>query len=340
MTILDRPVPVIAAPMAGASTPALAAAVTEAGGLGFLAAGYLTADAMAAEVADYRAATGGPVAINLFTPQTDRSQELAGPLARHGEALLATAARYGTTPGQPRFDEDDFTAKVAWLVEHTVDLVTFTFGPVPAEVVRDLRARGTLVGFTVTSRREAQSAVALGADLLVAQGAGAGGHRGTWHVSDEPNTLTTAEVLDAVCGFDLPVIATGGVGTSADVRALLDAGAAAVAVGTLFLPADESRAGRAHRKALTSASPPRKAVITRAFSGRWARALANDFTRAHESTAVSAYPNLHHMSRPIRAAAAEHDDPEGLALWAGAGHRWVRSGPAAGILAQLTPTAG
>ncbi len=322
--------------MAGASTPELAAAVSNAGGLGFLAAGYLSVEAMAAEVSAYREQTSAPVAINLFTPQTDRTTELSSQISRHREALVATAARHGTEPGASRFDEDAFTEKVAWLREHPVDVVTFTFGPVPPEVVSDLQAVGTLVGFTVTSHQEGRAAVALGADLLVAQGVGAGGHRGTWHVSDRPNGADTDEVLTDVLGLGLPVIATGGVAGPDDVRALLDTGAVAVAVGTLFLAADESKAAPAHVAALTD-EPPREALVTRAFSGRWARALANDFTRAHDATAVAAYPNLHHLSRPIRTAAARLGDPEALALWAGSGHQRAVTGPATEIVNRLAP---
>ncbi len=321
--------------MAGASTPALAAAVTDAGGLGFLAAGYLTADAMGAEIAAYRALTGGPVAVNLFTPQTDRSAELADRITAHRAALSETASRYGTTPGRPRFDDDAFAEKLTRLVADPVELVTFTFGPVPRSAVEALHSAGTAVGFTVTSAHEAREAVVLGADLLVAQGATAGGHRGTWHLADKPNDDATVEVLRAVLDLGLPVIASGGVAESADVDRLVEAGAAAVAVGTLFLVAEESKTPLPHREALTG--PPREAVVTRAFSGRWARALANEFTRTHEATAVAAYPNLHHLSRPIRTAAAQAGDPEAMALWAGAGHRSALSGPAAEILARLTP---
>src|SRR4051794_20243103 len=113
MTFLDRPLPVIAAPMAGASTPPLAAAVSTAGGLGFLAAGYLSPEAMAAEVTAYRELTSAPAAINLFTPQTDRTAELAPRIALHRAGLEATAARLDTEPGESTFDEDAFTDKVA-----------------------------------------------------------------------------------------------------------------------------------------------------------------------------------------------------------------------------------
>ncbi|WP_217996789.1 nitronate monooxygenase [Nocardioides jensenii] len=319
MSFLERPNPIIAAPMAGATTPALAAAVSNAGGLGFLAAGYLSVDSMADEVTAYRALTDATVAINLFTPQTDRSLELGPRLDDYQTEVALTAAKYGVSPGDPSFDDDTFDGKVDWLVENPVDVVSFTFGPVPPAAVFRLQEVGTTVGFTVTSEHEALQAVGLGADFLVAQGCEAGGHRGTWHVSDQPNTLSAREVVAAIAGIGLPVIAAGGVGSAADVHALLDAGASAAAVGTLFLACDESKAPAAHKAALTSGSFT-SAAVTRAFSGRYARALVNDFVRAHDGRAPSAYPNVHHLTRPIRTAAAAAGDPQGMALWAGSGH--------------------
>ncbi|NYG57384.1 nitronate monooxygenase [Nocardioides daedukensis] len=318
MSFLDRPSPVVCAPMAGASTPELAAAVSSHGGLGFLAAGYLSVSAMASEVAAYRTLTTAPVAINLFTPQVDRTLEFAPSLAGYRAALEPVAARLGATPGQPTYDTDAFEEKVAWLVAHPVDAVSLTFGPVPVESVVALQQVGTKVGFTVTSADEAQRAAGLGADFLVAQGCGAGGHRGTWNVADVPNELVTAEVVTATAtATGLPVIAAGGVGSAEDVSDLLAAGALSVAVGTLFLACEESKASTLHKAALTSGRFP-EATVTRAFSGRWARALVNDFVREYDGLAPSAYPNVHHLTKPLRAAAADAGDVEGLALWAGA----------------------
>ncbi|MDT0201452.1 nitronate monooxygenase [Nocardioides sp. AE5] len=335
MSFLDRPCPVICAPMAGASTPALAAAVSSAGGLGFLAAGYLSAAAMADEVAAYRALCDAPVAVNLFTPQVDRTLELAPSLAAYRATLEPVAARLGTTPGEPVHDTDAFEEKVAWLVANPVDAVSLTFGSVPPESVAALQAVGTRIGFTVTSAHEAQQAAGLGADFLIAQGFEAGGHRGPWNVSDVPNTLTAVEVTRAVASATgLPVMAAGGVDGPEAVRALLAAGAESVAAGTLFLACEESRAPAAHKAALASGEFT-SAVVTRAFSGRFARALVNDFVREYDGTAPSAYPNVHHMTKPIRAAAAAAGDVQAMALWAGAGVGRARFTRAAEVVSAL-----
>lgn len=318
--VLGRPLPVMAAPMAGVSTPPLAAAASDAGGLGFLAGGLLDAAAMADEVTAYRALTAAPVAINLFAPQVDRSLELADALAEYGDTLTPVAARYGTAAGAPAYDTDDFDAKIALLLDSPVDAVTFTFGPVPADVVSALQAVGTAVGFTVTSTQEAERAGALGADLLVAQGYDAGGHRGTWALDDEPNALDAAAVLEQVARIGLPVIATGGVDGPAAVAGLMDAGAAAVAVGTLFVVCPLGRASAVHRSALRDPSRA-QARVTRAFTGRPARSLENQFIRDLDTRAPHAYPQVHRMTRTIRAQAAAGGDPEAVALWAGSGHR-------------------
>lgn len=333
---LDGRRPVLAAPMAGASTPALAAAVSESGGVGFLAAGYQSAEALSAEIAAYRAATSAPVAVNLFTPQLDRTAELEGRLRAYAEELAEDAAILGTRLGAATYDDDEFDAKIATLLDDPVDAVTFTFGPVAERVVADLRSVGTSVGFTVTGASEARSAVGCGADFLVAQGADAGGHRGTWQVSDQPNSDPALVVTRQVTAAGLPVIAAGGVADAGDVRALLEAGAVAVSVGTRFVAAHESGSPRAHKDALTS---PRytEAVVTRAFTGRPARGLANAFTRRHDGRAPSAYPNVHRLTRPLRRAAAAADDADHLALWAGSGHSAAHPAPAASILRSLLP---
>ncbi|QIX26920.1 nitronate monooxygenase [Nocardioides sp. JQ2195] len=337
MNIWNRPLPIMSAPMAGATTPELAAAVSNAGGLGFLAAGYLSVPAMAAEVAAYQGLTDAPVAINLFTPQTDRSMELGSRLDAYRAGLVPTAAKYGVEPGDPAFDDDTFDHKVAWLLEHPVHAVTFTFGPVPPRTVIALQEVGTSVGFTVTSAHEAQQAVALGADFVVAQGSEAGGHRGTWNVSDVPNELGAAALTTAaVAASGLPVVAAGGVSGPEDVATLLAAGAVAVSVGTLFLACQESKAPAAHKQALTSREFS-ESVVTRAFSGRSARALVNDFVREHDGEAPSAYPNVHHMTKPIRTAAAAAGDPQAMALWAGAGHDAASDSDVGELVNRLAP---
>lgn len=327
--------PIVGAPMAGYSTPELAAVVSEHGGLGFLAAGYSSVEQMREQIAATRARTDKPFGMNLFTPQRERSAELADEIAEYAEQLAPYAARVGVEVGSPRFTDAEFAAKVDALEQDPVAVVTFTFGAVPADVVARLRRAGSAVGFTVTDASEARSAEDLGADLLVVQGADAGGHRGVWSVSTEPNTMSALEALERIRPVTtLPIIAAGGVSGSDDVAALLAAGAQAVAVGTLLVAADESSAPEAHKDALTSGEYA-DSLIARSFSGRYARGLANDLMRAGELAAPAAYPDVHFMTAPIRAAANTSGDAALLALWAGSGHRSAARRPAAQVLCDL-----
>lgn len=327
--------PIVGAPMAGSSTPELAAALSNAGGLGFIAAGYKSANAMREQIAATRALTDKPFGVNIFTPQHQRSAEAADDLTAYAEVLAPYAGKVAAQVGDPTFNDDDFTAKIDVLEADPVDVVTFTFGAVPADAVFRLRRTGTTVGFTVTDANEARQAEDLGADLLVVQGADAGGHRGIWSMTAEPNTFTALEVLQRVRPVTpLPIIAAGGVAGASDIRALLDAGADAVAIGTLLVAADESCSPDAHKDALT-AGEYAEAIVTRTFSGRYARGLANELMRAGESYAPAAYPDVHYMTSPIRAAAAKQGDASLLSLWAGAGHASAVRRPASEIVDDL-----
>ncbi|WP_134322199.1 NAD(P)H-dependent flavin oxidoreductase [Cumulibacter soli] len=327
--------PIVGAPMAGASTPELAAAISEAGGLGFIAAGYKSTDAMRSEIERTRSLTTKPFGINLFTPQRQRSAELADDLQQYAEVLAPFAARVGAEVGEPRFNDDEFEQKIEALIADPIAIVTFTFGAVAADSIARLRRAGSAVGFTVTNASEARNAERLGADFVIAQGANAGGHRGVWSVSAEPNSKNAVDVVRRIRPVtELPIVGAGGVGSGTDVRALLEAGAQAVAIGTLLVAADESSSPEAHKDALTDERYP-DAAVARTFSGRYARGLANELMLAGESEAPGAYPDVHYMTAPIRKAAARRGDASLLALWAGSGHRNAVRNPAAQIFAKL-----
>lgn len=332
--------PIVGAPMAGSSTPELTAAINSAGGLGFLAAGYQTAAQMRDQITRTRELTDRPFGINLFAPQHQRSAEQADEIEAYADLLAPFARQVGASVGEPVFNDDDFAAKIDILVDDPIELVTFTFGAIPADVIQRLQRSGSTVGFTVTSADEARRAEDLGAQLLIAQGAEAGGHRGTWSVTVEPNTLDAATVVERVRGVTpLPMIGAGGVATGTDVRMLLDAGADAVAVGTLLVASDESASPEAYKDALTSGRYG-ETMLSRAFSGRFARGLANELMRAADSAAPSAYPDVHYMTAPIRAAGGKAGDPSVLALWAGAGYAAAVRRPAAQIIDELVAGLG
>lgn len=329
----DLAVPVVCAPMAGgASTPELVAGATRAGGLGVLPAGYLAADAFAERVAQVRAATTGPVAVNLFVPgpRTGDPEQLDS----YARSLADDAERVGATLGDPRWEDDQWSGKVEVVLDTRPDVVTFTFGLPSAEEHARLRDAGVATGATVTTLAEGRRAAALGVDHLVAQGPAAGGHRGTFDPLAEPSPESLEDLLASLLPLGLPVVAAGGLVDAADVARVLDAGASAAQLGTAFLLADEAGTKPTHRAAL---GDPRftETVVTKAFSGRWARGLRNRFVDEHDADAPLAYPEVHHLTSPVRTAAAAAGDPEAVHLWAGEGWQRVTSGPVAAIVTSL-----
>lgn len=334
------PYPIVQAPMAGgASCPPLAAAVCEAGGLGFLAGGYKTADGMYQEIKQVRALTRRPFGVNLFMPQTGYVDPAAVETYRGQLAGEATWYEVSLAPDDTLGTCDDgYDAKLAILLEDPVPVVSFTFGCPPAGVLTRLREVGTYTVVTVTAVDEARTAQAAGADAVCVQGVEAGGHQGTHR--DDPETdgtagvgllVLVAAVREAVA---LPIIAAGGVMRGAQIAALLAAGAEAAQLGTAFLPCPESGADPLHKRALTDPLFPHT-ELTRAFSGRPARGLVNRFMREHGPYAPAAYPQVHHLTSGLRKAAAAAGDPQGMALWAGQGHRLARALPAGELVEVL-----
>jgi NAD(P)H-dependent flavin oxidoreductase YrpB (nitropropane dioxygenase family) len=331
--LLGTALPLVAAPMAGGpSTVALATAVAGAGGFPFLAGAYRAPDALAADVAAVRA-TGAPFGVNLFAPHDAHVDEAE--LRRYARALQPLADRYGVDLSSAPLVEDDdgWHDKLELLLADPVPVVSVTFGlPSPQEVAA-LRRAGTAVLVTVTTVDEARAAAEVGADGLVAQGSAAGGHSGTHDARREITPVATTDLVAAVVGATgLPVVAAGGVDGPPAVAALLRAGASAVAVGTLLLRTDESGASPAHRAALVDPAFA-GTVVTRAFTGRPARSLRNAL--AERTDAPTGFPAVHHMTRPLRSAAAAAGDTSSFHLWAGTGHRSARTGPAAAVVEDL-----
>ncbi|MEL4504676.1 nitronate monooxygenase [Luteococcus sp. H138] len=334
-TGLTGRLPLLLAPMAGGPTsPELLAAVLRAGCGGFLPGGYLTAaklEANLTELAD-RLGTqlaGVPHGVNLFVPE-------ASDRARDEQAVTDYAARLGEGVGEPRWDDDDhYPDKLRLLTDvHPVPMVSFTFGCPSAQDVAALKKVGSRVLVTVTDLAEARAAAGVGADALVVQGFDAGGHRGTHDMAKTPNSRDALALLPELAEVGLPMVASGGVATRGDVQRLLAAGAVAVQAGTAFLRCPEAGTSAAHRALLTSAHGTR---ITRAFSGRAARGLVNDFLQVHDAHAPAVYPQVNQLTQPLRAAAAARGDSSQISGWAGAGWAAAQDLPAADVVASLLP---
>jgi nitronate monooxygenase len=318
---------IVVAPMAGGPTTAdLVIAAGRAGALGFLAAGYKTPEAMAAEITAVRAATAEPFGVNIFVP---------GAPYRDAAALAGYLGTLGPGLGDASWDDDGFDGKIAALLADPPAVTSFTFGCPPPGVIRALQDAGSAVAVTVTSPGEARLAAEAGADAVCVQGYEAGAHRGTFGNDDAPGRdrglLSLIGEVAAVTG--LPQIAAGGIMGPRQVRAVLAAGAAAAQCGTAFLRSPESGAHPLHKAAL--ADPRYTATtVTRAFSGRPARGLVNEFIIEH-SDAPPAYPEINNATRPLRAAAAARRDTERMSLWAGQGYRLAAELPAAEIVDRL-----
>jgi nitronate monooxygenase len=332
----DIAVPIVGAPMAGGpGTPALAAAVSNAGGLGFIPAGYVSAERFADDIAAARTMTTGPLGVNLFVPQPSVADWIA--LDYYADELENIAEHYQCEVGRPEFgDDDDWERKLEVVSDVHPELVSFSFGVPPPDVIRRLSAQGLLVMVTVTSRYEAGIAVAAGADSLVVQGPAAGGHRGTFAPDMEPGTESLHDLIDRIhrAHRDIPIIAAGGLGTAEDVAGVLRRGAVAAQVGTALLLSDEAGTSQAHRTAMKNQLFA-KTIVSRAFSGRYARSLENEFIRRLDTVAPLGYPEVNQMTLPIRQAATEREDPDGMTLWAGASFKEARPGPVADIVSKL-----
>jgi len=324
--VLDElDVPIVQAPMGGGpSTVALAVAVGEAGALGFLAGGYLTTEAMRAEIRALHGRTERPFGVNVFVPDAGASDPAA--LEAYLRRLSGVAEHYGVALGEPHHSDEDWSAKLEVLGEERPAVASFTFGCPPPEAIAALRARGISVWVTVTGPDEARIAAAAGADALVVQGVEAGGHQASFEDSDRDGLGLLALLRLIAAETDVPLIGAGGVGDGAALAAVLAAGALAAQVGTAFMLAPEAGTHPAHRARLGTNAPT---GLTRAWSGRQARGIVNAFQAEHSADAPRAYPQVHHATSPLRVAARERGNAEAFNLWAGQAQGLAVARPAA-----------
>ncbi|MRH91649.1 nitronate monooxygenase [Nocardia sp. SYP-A9097] len=321
--------PIVLAPMAGGpSTPELTAAVSDSGGLGFLAAGYLSAEDLGGRIKQTRTLTSAAFGVNLFYPSTP------SPVTSFGAYVDQLAREFPV--GEPRFDTDAWADKLELLISEPVRAVSCTFGCPSAQEISRLHAVGTEVWVTVTSVAEARIAADAGADVLIAQGSEAGGHRGSFadlpaeDTADPLGLLALLQLL--VAAVDLPLVAAGGIATGAGLAAALAAGAAAAQIGTAFLRCAEAGTAPLIRDAITLDTPT---MLTRAFTGRQARGLRNKFMLDHLD-APAAYPEIHYATGPLRAAARATGNADEVNLWAGQAHSLAVELPAGELMRQLS----
>ncbi|HEU4560160.1 MAG TPA: nitronate monooxygenase [Longimicrobium sp.] len=328
--------PIIAAPMGGGpSTPELVAAVSNAGGMGSLAGAYLAPEQIADEIRRVRALTSRPFAVNLFaggyhTGFGDPAPMLTLMREVHQELGLPEPS---VSPVPP----DPFPAQLQVVLDAGPAAFSFTFGIPPADALRRLREAGIMVMGTATTVEEGRTLAEAGVDAIVAQGAEAGAHRGTFTGDFERAMVPTLELTTGiVAATGLPVIASGGLMDGRDIAAALEGSASAVQLGTAFVPCPESGAAEVYKQAILSATEDRT-VITRAFSGRPARGIENAFIRRVEPLrdAILSFPAQNNLTRPMRAAAGKRGEPSHLSLWAGTQAHRARNLPAADLVRAL-----
>ncbi len=301
------------------------------GGLGFLAAGYLTAERMAGDIAALRGLTDRAFGVNVFVGGGHPAGQAE--VAAYAARLAATARRAGAGLGEPRFDDDGFDDKVAALIQERAAVVSCTFGLPPRAAVQALRAAGSEVWLTVTSAAEAAAAAGLGADALIVQGVEAGGHRGVFADDDSQSDLTVLAALQLIrAAVDLPLVAAGAIMTGGALAAVLAAGAAAGQAGTAYLRSPEAGTAPVQRDATARDVPT---VLTRAFSGRLARGITNRWHEELGEYAPHAYPEIHYLTAPLRASGRQAGDPDLVNLWAGQAHQLSRDESAEEITRRL-----
>jgi nitronate monooxygenase len=328
--------PIVQAPMAGGpATPELVAAVSNAGALGFVAAGYLTPDALRDQIEAVRAETDRPFGVNVFSPSAEAADP--GVVQAFVDRLAPLARAAGVELGEPRFDDDHYDDKVEIVTEVGPAVVSFAFGCPSAEVVRRCAAAGSEVWVTVTDASEAAAASAVGAHAVVAQGSEAGAHRGSF-VDDDRDPLPLDVLLGDVgrafeARDDSPaIVAAGGLMNGPDIARVLAAGATAAQLGTAFLLCPEAGTSAVQRRAIAAEGDT---VLTRAFTGRRARGIVNAWTDELTTGAPRAYPEIHHVTAPLRAHGRRAENPDLVNLWAGTGHARARSMAAADLVAEL-----
>lgn len=340
--ILGIQYPIIQAPMAGATTVELVAAVCEAGALGGFGHAYTEPDVIQEDARAVRVRTRRPFAINLFAaptpsePPVEQQREAIEAVRGHFEQLGLPVPEHIPPPYAP-----DRTRQIEAVCDIRPGVLTIHLGDMTPDTLLRIRGVGVRVGGSATSVREARHLEAIGVDFIVAQGGEAGGHRGTFlHVPEHVMTGTLALVRQVVQAVRLPVVAAGGIMDGAAIAAVLALGAQAAQVGTAFLLCPESAASEVHRKAIARMDGD-ETTITRVFSGKPARGVRNRFIERAERDGwpLLPFPVQQKLTAPLRAASVREGSPDHIAAWSGQAGSLGRRLPAKELVRTLVEEA-
>ena len=337
---LDLTYPIVQAPMAGATTPELAATVSNFGGLGSLGSGMTAPDVLNSEINTLKSFTNRPFMINLMVlsehESTTLDSEIPAWLSKYYQENNIDIA----LPERPAHS---FREQLQVLYDNPVPVASFTFGIISAEHVQGLKDLGTRVIGTANHPLEAKAWAEIGVDAVCVQGVEAGGHRGGWLSQSESDPLGLLTLISQTRACtDIPLIAAGGIMTGQGIKAIQSAGAELAQIGTAFLTTDTCGINDIYKQALLDASENKRSSetrLTQLFSGKQARGLLNDYLRdfgqfesAHE---LPPYPQLNAMTKVLRAHAKQNLDPEYQSLWAGQGVALVRQEKTLELLERL-----
>ena len=343
MTLLntfDLTYPIVQAPMAGATTPELAATVSNFGGLGSLGSGTTAPDVLNEHINTLKSLTNRPFMINLMVVSEHDSNTLDSPIPAWLTKYYQEQNIEMALPKRPALS---FAEQLQVLYDNPVPVASFTFGIISAEQVQVLKDLGTRVIGTANHPMEAKAWAEIGVDAVCVQGVEAGGHRGGWlpQSANDPMGLLTLISQTRAC-TDIRLIAAGGIMTGQAIKAIQKAGAELAQIGTAFLTTDKCGINDIYKQALLDASQDKRSSetrLTRLFSGKQARGLLNDYLRdfgqfesAHE---LPPYPQLNAMTKDLRAHAKSNLDAEHQSLWAGQGLALVRQESTIELLERL-----
>ncbi len=335
--------PIIQAPMAGGiATPKLIAAVSNAGGLGSLGAGYMSAQSIRETIREIRQLTKAPFAVNLFIPQTnDHAVDMTAidSMKQYLRSLqeIPQEVRDEILNLSLKETKFDFSEQLSVIIEEQVPVFSFTFGILPAQDIDDLKQHNIPIMGTATTVAEATELERAGVDTVIVQGAEAGGHRGSFLEFDDSSLVGLMALVPQVADqVKIPVVASGGIMDGRGIAAALALGASAVQMGTAFIPSQESGAHTQYKKAVVT-SLGQKNVLTTAFSGKPARIIQNTFVASMRQYAgsIPPYPVQNTLTTPLRSWAAKHSRSDFMSLWAGQGSPLSRENEAAEFMAAL-----